>query len=390
MNMPFSRIMYLAVLLVFIGGFAKAGGYLGLFLSGSLGFIFIYIVLSSVWIHYGHIHAVRVIHQPRLQAGDRANVTLTITLPVRYWLCWIIVEERWTPSKPTSQKQDNNDTKKKLESPKIQVEHYACLAYIRGKRDIRCHYTTSSKARGLYRVHSSRVVIGDMFGLMKRVLIEEEQESEIVQVNAAPLAGNWFNRIQQEGSNSCDYGTLRDYMSGDPISSIDWKSMARYQTLKTKQHEAEERKSLLIVMDARESYFECMVSAVTRILLEMSEASEQIMLVCGESYFLLNNGIDASVFNWLASIEATNLHNFDEQLHRAITHGRQSISLHTAHSGVGSSCSIIGLTYASNEQIDMDNNGFAHEYAIQIVYVPSGIEAASARDSDRGGELSYA
>jgi hypothetical protein len=380
MNMPIARTLSMVGLLLAVLGLTQIGGYMGLFLSGCLGFAFIYILVISLWIRRGDIHAVRMIHQKRIQAGDLVEVTITISLPACYWLCWIVVEERWVQQKMQEK----------------EAEQYACLAYIRGDRNIKCHYMTSAKARGLYRVHSSRVMIGDMFGLVKRVLIQEEQEAEIVQVNPIPLVGNWFKRMQQGGGTPSDYGTLRDYMSGDPISSIDWKSYARYQMLKTKQLEVEERKSMLIVMDARETHFELMVSAVTRIVLEINEPSTEIILACGDSRCMViphlanQSSMSTETYEWLSSLEASSSNSFSEQLRTAVTRPGTISSSRAHDSGVDASFNIIGVTITSDERIRTENNVFSHQQSVQILYIPQGIEADAVREGKRDGELNYA
>jgi hypothetical protein len=384
MNMPIVRTMSMVGLLLAVIGLAIIGGYMGLFLSGCLGFVFMYILVISLWIRRGDIHAVRMIHQQRIQAGDHVEVTITINLPARYWLCWIVVEECWV-----KQKYGHLPDKQEKE-----VEQYACLAYIRGDRNIKCHYSTSVKTRGLYRVHSSRVMIGDMFGLVKRVLVQEEHEAEIVQVNPIPLVGNWFNRVQQGGGAPTDYGTLRDYMSGDPISSIDWKSYARYQTLKTKQPEVEERKSMLIVMDARKAHFESIVSAATRMVLEMNDPTLELILACGDSRCMVilhqanQSAVSTETYEWLSSIEASSSDSFAEQLRTAMSRPGTISNARANDTGVDSNCNIIGVTITSDERIRTENNVFTHQQSIQIVYIPQLIEANI--DGNRDGELNYA
>lgn len=366
MSVAIVRIMSMIGLLVAAIGLAVLGGFIGFFLSGCIGFVFTYMLVISLWIRRGDIVAERILHQQRFQAGDKVEVTITINLPARYWLCWIIVEERWV-----QQKKSRMEEMKEMEE--MEDGQYACLAYIRGARQMQCHYTTSAKARGLYHVHSSRVLIGDMFGLVQRVLVQAEQDAEIVRVNPVPLAGSWFKGVQQGGETISDYGTLRDYMSGDPISSIDWKSYARYQKLKTKQLEVEDSKSMLIVMDARKAHFETIVSAVTRIVLEMNDPSLELILACGDSRCLIiphqskQSGVYSEIYEWLTSIEATSTDSFAEQLRTAIT-----------RSGEGSN--VIGVTAISEEQIQQENIVYNYPSSIQLLYIPP----------TRDGELNYA
>jgi uncharacterized protein (DUF58 family) len=348
MRVAIVRIMIMIVLLLAAVGFAIIGGYIGLFMSGSIGFVFAYMLVISLWIGRGDILLERMLHQERIQAGDKVEVTITINLPARYWLCWIIVEERW------------------VQQSRMEEEQYACLAYIRGSRDMKCHYTTSAKVRGLYHVHSSRVMIGDMFGLVKRMLVQEERDAESVQVNPIPLAGSWFKRMQLVGETPTVYGTLRDYISGDPISSIDWKSYARYQMLKTKQLEVEERKSILIVMDAKKgnpSHFETIVSAVTRMVLEMGDPSLELILACGDSRCLviphqsMQSGVPSEIYEWLASIEALSFDSFAQQLRTALARS-------------GDESNVIGVTTTSNEQIQQENSMYNHQQSVQLLYIP--------------------
>lgn len=350
MSVAIFRITSMIGLLFAAVSLAVVGGYMGFFLSGSIGFAFIYMLVISLWISRGKIVAERMLHQQRIQAGDEVEVTITINLPTRYWLCWMIVEECWVQQKQS----------------RVEEEQYACLAYIRGSRSIKFHYTTSAKARGLYRVRCSRVIIGDMFGLVKRILVQEELDAEIVQVNPIPLAGSCFKNMKHGVETPAAYGTLRDYMSGDPISSIDWKSYARYQKLKTKQFEVEESKSVLIVMDAKKGnllHFERIVSAVTRMVLEMNDPSLELILSCGDSRCLViphhskQAGISPEIYEWLTSMEALSSDSFAEQLRAAL-----------ARSGEGSD--IIGVTVTSDEQIQQGNSMYNQQQSIQLLYIP--------------------
>ncbi|MEX2415763.1 MAG: DUF58 domain-containing protein [Paenibacillaceae bacterium] len=358
MSVAIARIASMISLLFAAVVLAVVGGYMGLFLSGSIGFVFIYMLVISLWIRRGDILAERMLNQQRIQAGDEVEVTITISLPARYWLCWIVVEERWVQQKQCRESE-------MPELGELHDEQYACLAFIRGSRHIKCHYTTSAKARGLYRVHSSRVMIGDMFGLVKRVLVQEEQDAEIVRVNPVPLAGHWFKRIRLGEETPSDYGTLRDYISGDPISSIDWKSYARHQKLKTKQLEVEERKSMLIVMDGRKTHFERIVSAVTRMVLEMNDPSLELVLACGESRCSVStrhskqSGVSAEIYEWLTSIEALSIDSFTQQIRTAL-----------ARSGSDEGRIVIGVTATSDEPIQQESSVYTYPPSIQLLYIP--------------------
>src|SRR5690554_6838851 len=335
-----SRVIVVFGLLVATIGLAIIGGYVGMFLSGAIGCMLIYTFVMSLWISRGDIHAERIIHKRTIQPGDQVEVTMTISVPVRYWLCWIVVEERWVQLK-------NGHILKEQANQTELTEHYACLAYIQGARDIKCQYTTSAKARGQYGVHSSRVTIGDMFGLVNRVLTQEEHDAEIVHVNPVPLAGSWYKRVHDMKDSPADYGTLRDYMSGDPISSIDWKSYARYQALKTKQLEVEEHTSHLIVMDAREAHFERIVSAVARMVLEIKDSHLDVTLVCGDSRCIVTSHYSnephsySEVEKWLCSIQPSSSASFVEQLRTFLDHTNSDSRL---GSGASSGCKIIGVT----------------------------------------------
>jgi|GEM_PF-4427905 len=352
MRLALIRLMSMLGLVVGGVGLAVVGGYIGYFLSGCIGFVFFYILITSLWMRRGDIIAERMFHQMRIQDGDEIEVTVKIHLPAPYWLCWIIVEERWVH-----------------QHRQTEEEQYACLAFVRGSRQIKCHYRTSTKTRGLYHVHSSRVMIGDMFGLVRRVLVQEERDAEIVHVNPLPLKGDWFKGVQRGGETPTSYGTLRDYANGDPISSIDWKSYARYQKLKTKQLEPEEQhSSILIVMDARKgspANFERLVSAVSRMVLELNDPSLQLILACGESRCLViphhdqQLGVRSEVDEWLTTIEASSLDSYAEQLRKAL-----------AQSTLSEGDKVIGVTAASDEQTRRENNMYIYQQSIQLLYIP--------------------
>ncbi len=373
MSVAIVRIVCMSGLLIVTIGLAANGGYMGLFLSGTIGCVLIYMLVISLWISRGDILAERVLHQQPVQAGDQIEVTLAISLPARYWLCWMVVEESWVKMGSNQVTQVDERVGKAANIVKIAEfdkgvdEQYVCLAFIRGARNVKYHYTTSAKARGLYRVHSSQVIIGDMFGLVKRVLVQKELEAEIVQVNPAPLAGDWIERLRRDEAAPSNYGTIRDYMNGDPISSIDWKSYARYQKLKTKQLEVEVSKSMLIVMDARKDYFETIVSAVTRIVKEMSDPSLKFILVCGDSRLAVNppySGLSAAssdIYEWLARVEALSTESFDGQLRAALDYSGGS----SIEGGV-----VIGLTASPDTRREYSNDHYGYQQSVQLLYIP--------------------
>jgi uncharacterized protein (DUF58 family) len=345
----FIRMISIAGLLLAAVGLAFVGGYVGWFLSGCIGFICLYMIVISICMR-GDIVAERMIHQRWLEAGDEVEVTVTLHLPSRYWLCWIMVEERW------------------VRKAREEEERYACSAFIRGSRRMTCRYKTSGKLRGLYRVNSSCVIIGDVFGLVKRSLAQEEHDGEIVQVRPRPLPGSWLNSVQHRGDITHGFGTLRDYMNGDPITSIDWKSYARYQKLKTKQREAEEGRSILIVLDAQRgsiANFETIVSMAARMVLEMNDHSLDLTLACGESrcevIYCRQSGLSSSTYDWLTSLEADTLDSFPLQMRKAINLA-------------GFCGQVIGITSASDRNMNDGNRGYMEQPFIQFVYVsPNGV-----------------
>lgn len=362
MSVAIVRIACMIGLLIATVGLALVGGYMGLFLSGTIGFVLIYVLAVSIWISRGDILAERMVHQQHIQTGDQVEITITITLPSRYWLCWMFVEEHWV-----KEKQSLVTRLDEIEGEVAEEEQYACMSFIRGARNIKYHYTTSRKARGLYRVHSSRVIIGDMFGLVKRVLVQEEQEAETVQVNPAPLAGDWIKRLRRDEAAPTNYGTVRDYMNGDPISSIDWKSYARYQKLKTKQLEVEDSKTMLIVMDARKDYFEIIVSAVTRIVMEMNDPSLELIIACGNRRYSVStrhskhSTASGEIYKWLALLEALNTDSFEGQLRTAITQS----DISSVEGAI-----VIGLTASPDTRRDYSSDNLGNQHLIQFLNVP--------------------
>src|SRR5690554_2391225 len=83
--------------------------------------------------------------------------------------------------------------------------------------------------------------------------------------NRRRLKANQTGRSEERFSRNAETEIVCRLLLEKKNSSIDWKSYARYQTLKTKQLELEERNALLIVMDARKPQFESFLSAATRI-----------------------------------------------------------------------------------------------------------------------------
>ncbi|MBQ7943562.1 MAG: DUF58 domain-containing protein [Lachnospiraceae bacterium] len=120
------------------------------------------------------------------------------------------------------------------------------------------HTTIVCKYRGEYEVGVKEVIVTDFFGIFRLrykvlgtikaivhpKLVELTSLSEEIQMAAAP-------QREAYGEQSEPDVLVREYVSGDSLKRIHWKSTARQQRLMTRQYTGEEKQGITLLFDTK-------------------------------------------------------------------------------------------------------------------------------------------
>ncbi len=128
--------------------------------------------------------------------------------------------------------------------PKITaLHHQTSLAWY---ERIRWRYRIKCEERGLFAIGPANIQSGDPFGFLKSRMTAETVSHILVYPRVYPLEklgitahrplGDVKGQTQIFTDPSKPMG-VRDYRSGDPMKSIDWKSTARAQSLQVRRYE---------------------------------------------------------------------------------------------------------------------------------------------------------
>jgi uncharacterized protein (DUF58 family) len=217
------------------------GGYSTVFLSCATGILLVY-ALVSAFFSLRRVEVSRHTDQSRYLAGDDAAVTVSVRrkgLP----LGWLAVRDVWTDG-----------------SKEIRLSRYVRLD---AGRKAEFQYQLSRLSRGSYRLVRAELIAGDWFGLLRR--------SKAIaggcgfSVYPRPLlAGKALDgpardsgkagKRQFENYSPVTSG-IRDYIQGDPLSRIHWKSSAKTGEWRTRTAEPLASDQIVILLDCRRSAY---------------------------------------------------------------------------------------------------------------------------------------
>jgi uncharacterized protein (DUF58 family) len=168
------------------------------------------------------------------------------------------------------------------------------LAPLAPGEEARAAYRFPTDRRGRFGVGPLRATLGDPFGLVsvtRHVLATEEivvypRVHEIVpppEVGGLDLDRD-HPRVRARVEPSGDFMTLRDYVPGDDLRHVHWRSTARRGHLMMRQNETRRRAPVLIVLDVRpgahdRASFERAVEACASIVTALDRAARPFEMV---------------------------------------------------------------------------------------------------------------
>ena len=154
-------------------------------------------------------------------------------------------------------------------------------------------YSLPTVRRGLYRVGPLTTTIEDPFGLLRRVRHEMQTLSVIVLPHTSTLGSmppapgdepeHGTHSLTSASTIDEEFAALRDYVPGDDVRRIHWRSTARRGAPVVRQFDVPWQRRTTVVLDLRagtdEASFERAVSAAASVVLLAAARDELVQLV---------------------------------------------------------------------------------------------------------------
>lgn len=285
------KVMVKLLILIFLGIVTLIYGlFQGGFVSWFLFYSFLPFALYSFFLFVYPIQLFRVkrvINKKQFQKGERLEATIIITRRFPVPLAYFAIEEV-LPS---------------------QLKHCEFEQLNRGilfpwfKRTIILKYVINSLPRGEHTFSTIRLKIGDFLGFIEKEHFFPVKETVIVFPKIVDIQYRQLNNQYNQGTSSSNLKIHRDttiavgvreYKPGDKPTWIDWKSMARKNTMLTKEFEQQQSHDVLIIMDrANSEWFEEAVvfaASLTKAILQKEVKTGFISVGAGENHFPILNG----------------------------------------------------------------------------------------------------
>ncbi|HLS59961.1 MAG TPA: DUF58 domain-containing protein [Virgibacillus sp.] len=263
------------------------------------GFLPIYIYQIGVLLYpMKRWQVTRDLPQAVIRAGDRVTITVKIKRSIPFPLYYCIIEEVFPP---TMNKIDSQfDKYNYLNEPEHVIinRHMKKVRFPWFRRIIQVPYTIDQVPRGEHELQAIRIRTGDLFGFIKKEQLFHVENKltaypsrRSIRLNEQVMSGNQGAHSIQSFSikNSNMASGIREYVSGDKYSWIDWKQTARNNKMMTKEFEYERSTDAFVILNsctyesinllAFEAAVEIALSLVTELI---KQGSEVEFLTIGE------------------------------------------------------------------------------------------------------------
>lgn len=203
-----------------------------------------FVVVLSLVILFGqlgplkHVSATRNLRPGPYRAGEALTVTLTVTSS-RVWVWpYLLITDNLPPSLDLSE-------------PRFVLNRLA-------RKSIELKYQIPELRRGIYDLGDLTLATGDWFGLMKRVRTVDAPAHLVVWPKTVSLAGARLFPRHWQGENLAQHATrqesthlrgVREYVPGDRLSHVHWKTSAHTGDFKVKQFEPETQPEFTVMLD---------------------------------------------------------------------------------------------------------------------------------------------
>lgn len=209
-------------------------------------------VLATAFVHWNRVQLTvrRHLSSARVFAGQRVTVTLTLTNRGPGTAPFLLLEDALPPSLGKSAR--------------------LVTSGIPPRREQVLSYTLACRNRGRHSLGPLTISLTDPFGLA-RVRMQWGQPSTLIVYPAvervevgtltASGAGNGESRARQLFRSAAEFYALREYVVGDDLRRIHWRSTARMGRLMIRQDEATRRSGATVFLDSRQSALGALGSA---------------------------------------------------------------------------------------------------------------------------------
>lgn len=221
------------------------GGFVPWFLFYALLAVVFYEAVIFTWVLY-RVEVRRELSQRRLQAGAELVVSLTIRCPAFLPFAWLRVEDG-----VPAELRKTTQTGSKLLFPWF-------------KREITFSYVCESLPRGRHEWRQVTLQSGDLFGLLQRAKRFRRVNEVLVYPKVQDFSG-WNIRHERQtgeyvmpnriGEEATSVIGVRDYVHGDRLGHIHWKTTARGMGLKTKEFARQTSNDLMFFLDRCEAAY---------------------------------------------------------------------------------------------------------------------------------------
>lgn len=254
----------------------------------------------------------------RMHAGEPLRVRLTIRRPrTRFPLAWLHVRDEMKTADGT-------------------IAHvHQKLLYAGASNRIVYEYTVPRLQRGVYEFGAVTIRSAEPLGIVGRAWRLDGAAGRRFSVYPQPLrkasdmwplrpgeSGDWAASVP--AASSPLVSTVRDYVHGDPLQRIHWKSTARTGALKTKEPDALQNRIVTVILDvdaeaygrggAARARFETAASAACAVILDARRLGLAVRLKAGGAAADVSGGPAASA---AAAAPDVALHRAMELLARA-------------------------------------------------------------------------
>lgn len=181
--------------------------------------------------------------ETEIHAQEDIMVTLHISCRSYFPLFWLVITDRLQQS-----------------GAKMTKLQHAKLFFPWLRSNLTYSYRITALERGRYRFIETELKTGDLFGFFSKRKNVISNQSILVYPSRVPAAG-WriYNSLPSETSEAQRIAVvdvqqplgaeIRDYMTGDPLNRIHWKSSAKQQRWQLRLPEHEGRAQIYVILD---------------------------------------------------------------------------------------------------------------------------------------------
>ncbi|WP_435196135.1 DUF58 domain-containing protein [Natronomonas sp. EA1] len=147
--------------------------------------------------------------------------------------------------------------------------------------DATLHYEVELLSRGDHPVGPARVTVTDALGLCRRATRETTRTDLLVYPRVDPLTPNraFHGLVERSGTPDRQaFDSLREYVPGDPLRDIHWKSSAKRDDLVVAEFATHDEGGVTVAAECDAGHADAMASAAASIVVHLLDADIRVGL----------------------------------------------------------------------------------------------------------------